>query len=184
MQLINYLDSALVVDQKYRKPKYYHNYVLQKWDKNTFQIDKKKLKRFNTVAQAGPEKDTIPTTVDSLVTRLSQELISTSGNVIVSSVMMDLGIEIEYKGRTYSCFQSSLGDSQVFWKVAINEQEFGIIAPEMNNWIAELMPKKMGGKVALHSFIKVKTWLEVLGYDEWMYDFYFPSKHLKKLRKR
>lgn len=41
MELINYLDSASVVDQRYRKPKYYHHYVFRKWDKNTFQIDKR-----------------------------------------------------------------------------------------------------------------------------------------------
>lgn len=93
-------------------------------------------------------------------------------------------MEIDYKGTEYRLLQSTIGRERVSWKLTINQQEFGIIAPEMNNWIAELMPKKMGGKAALHGFTKVKTWLEVLGYDEWIYDFYFPSKYLKKLRKR
>jgi len=126
--------------------------VISKWDKNTFELNQRKIRRIKKVVKK--ENESLKT--DSLIQRISEYLKEENRGIRMSSLTEFLNIFFEYNEKKYSLSQNYLGGANVSWQIRIDEETFLIISPELNKMIYPLLTKKMSAKKRINEFLKIK----------------------------
>lgn len=152
-QLLNYIKLVEATEKEKRDSiEYLQKKIISKWDKNTFELNRRKIRKIKKYAL----KENGDLNTDSLIQIIIEYIKEENGGFFASSVVEFLSISFEHKGKEYLISQNNLGEVNVSWQIKIGDKSIFVISPELNKLVDSFIPKKMRAKKRINQFMKIE----------------------------
>lgn len=152
-RLISYLKLVeSEFDGKTDATEYIKKEIMSKWDKNTFELNQREIRRIKKKY----ENENGDLSIDSLIQTISKYIKEENERFLMSSRVEFLDISFEHEKKKYSVWQNNLGGVNVSWQIEIDDKRYSVISPELNKIINPFLAKKMRAKKAINQFLNIK----------------------------